>query len=180
MSDDVKSPQPDEKPVVDEIEAMDFEYECNEWGWGFCHLSDEALSKAGQLHTIRFLDLFEACDRESATDEGLSHIASNRSLVSLRLGPGITDDGLAHIAGLSQLEELRIDSAEDVTDDGMQHLAGMQNLKKLSVQFTQVGDDGARVIARLPKLTELFVEGSAITKKGLAALAKALPGCTIS
>src|SRR4051794_12916518 len=101
-------PLPDERPVIAELERAGYEFERDRWGWGFHHLNDQALQRVRRLRTIAFLDLFEECDVGGVSDEGLAHLADNRSLVSLRLGPGITDDGLAHLAGLTQLEELRL------------------------------------------------------------------------
>src|SRR5262245_51266963 len=112
----VHDPLPEERPVVDQIVALGFEESGDTDGWGFYHLSDEALALVPQLKTIRFLDLFEACDMGRATDAGLAHLATATSLTTLRLGPGVTDLGLAAVAGFVNLRELRIDSADGVTD----------------------------------------------------------------
>jgi hypothetical protein len=197
-------PLPDERPVIEELERSGYEFERDRWGWGFHHLNDQALRRVRRLRTIAFLDLFEECDVVGVTDEGLAHLTDNRSLVSLRLGPGITDDGLAHLAGLTQLEELRLDSAEAVTDSGMEHLAGLTNLEALSLQYTRVGDAGverlaglsrlrelvlyhtgvtdavAPTLAKLTRLERLYVGETGITEKGLETLKAALPRCEMA
>jgi hypothetical protein len=197
-------PLPDERPVIAELERAGYEFERDRWGWGFHHLNDQALNQVRFLKTIAFLDLFEACDVGVVSDGGLAHLADNRSLVSLRLGPGITDDGIAYLAGLIQLEELRLDSAEGVTDRGMQHLARLSNVEVLSLQYTQVGDVGVErlaglsrlrelvlfhtritdaavpALAKLTRLTQLSVGQTALTKKGIRALKAALPRCEVA
>ena len=196
-------PLPEERPVIENLEQAGYEFEVDYPGWGFHHLKDKALQQIRKLKTIAFLDLFEECDVGGVTDKGLAHLADNRSLVSLRLGPGITDEGLAHLAGLVQLEELRLDSAEAVTDEGMRHLASLTNLKVLSLQYTQVGDAGVERLAglgqlrelvlfhtrvtdaavstlvRLTRLTQLSLGQTAVTKKGIRALRAALPQCKV-
>jgi hypothetical protein len=199
-----KKPLPEELSVIEELKRADYEYEVDEPGWGFHHLNDDALAQVRKLKTIAFLDLFEKCDSGGVTDQGLAHLAQNRSLVCLRLGPGITDEGLTHLADLVQLEELRLDSAEAVTDAGMRHLAKLTNLEVLSLQFTQVGDAGLEQLAglsrlrslvllstrvtdaavptliRLRSLTELEIGMTGITKKGLETLRAALPECSVT
>jgi hypothetical protein len=197
-------PLPEERPVIEKLEQAGYEFEMGTPGWGFHHLKNRALQEVRRLKTIAFLDLFEECDVGGVTDKGLAHLADNRSLVSLRLGPGITDRGLAHLAGLVQLEELRLDSAEAVTDEGMRHVAGLTNLDVLSLQFTQVGDAGvARLaglsrlrelnlfhtrvtdavvvaLAKLTRLAELSIGQTGVTSKGIQALRAALPGCKVA
>lgn len=201
--DGVNEPLPDERPVIAELERAGYEFESDRWGWGFHHLNDQALRQVRQLKTIAFLDLFEECDAGGVSDDGLAHLADNRSLVSLRLGPGITDDGLAHLAGLTQLKELRLDSAEAVTDKGLLHIAGLINLEVLSLQYTQAGDAGVGRLAGLSRLQELIlfhthvtdavvpaltkltrlehlsVGGTALTQKGVRVLKEALPKCKV-
>src|SRR5947209_1129190 len=131
-----RKPLPDERPVIEELERAGYEYDVDRPGWGYHHLNDRALKQVRRLKTVAFLDLFEKCSGGEVTDKGLAYLADNRSLVCLRLGPGITDKGLARLAGLLQLEELRLDSAEAVTDRGLESLSGLTNLRALSLQYT--------------------------------------------
>lgn len=164
-------PLPDEQPVIDELVRAGYEYEVDYPGWGFHHLKDDALESVRRLKTIAFLDLFEECDVGGVTDNGMAFLADNRSLVCLRLGPGITDAGLAHLYDLTQLEELRLDSAKDVSDNGMKCLSGLVNLQVLSVQFTQVGDAGLEHLVGLSQLNELALDYTQVTNAGLRHLA---------
>src|SRR5258708_36875365 len=107
-----RKPLPDERPVIEELERAGYEHNVDRPGWGFHNLNDRVLKQVRRLTTIAFLDLFEVCASGKVTDKGLAHLADSRSLVCLRLGPGITDKGLAHLAGLTRLGELRLDSAE--------------------------------------------------------------------
>jgi hypothetical protein len=164
------NPLPEERPVIDEIVSLGFEFEKDEPGWGFCHLDNRALKQVKSLKSIAFLDLFEVCDTGGVTDKGLENLANNRSLVRLRLGPGITDAGLLHIAGLLQLEELRLDSAEDISDSGMKHLKHLNKLEVLSIQFTQVGNEGLAALSHMVQLRELVLCNTKITDSGIGHL----------
>lgn len=166
------SPLPEEQEAVAVLADQGFEWECDEWGWGYHHLDDAALPQVKRLRSIAFLDLFEVCDMGGVTDDGLANLVGNTSLICLRLGPGITDAGLAHLAGLTQLTELRLDSAEDVTDAGLSHLNRLAKLETLSVQFTKVGDRGMGEVTHLPNLKRLEVNNTRITDIGLGHLAR--------
>ena len=163
-------PLPEEAPVIAELEAAGFAVEVDEVGWGYYHLSDQALQLVPQLLTIAFLDLFESCEAGETTDAGLASLTGNTSLRVLRLGPGITDAGLAHLAGLTQLRRLRLDSAGGITDAGMGSLRNLTRLEGLSLQYTRVGDAGVAALAELPSLTELELEGTLITDGAVRSL----------
>src|SRR6478609_7504736 len=111
---------PDEQTLIAKVEKAGASFEKNEWGWGFFHAGDKALKLAKGLASIRFLDLFEACDAEEVSDEGLAHVENMTSLHYLALGPGVSDAGLVHLAKLKELRELRLDNARDVTDQGLE------------------------------------------------------------
>lgn len=164
------SPLPKERLAVAALKAAGFEWTCDVWGWGYFHLDDKALVHVKKLSSIAFLDLFEACDMDRVSDEGIANLARNKSLICLRLGPGITDAGLAHLKGLTQLTELRLDNAESVTDVGVKYLKRLRNLESLSLQYTKVGDAAMREIAHLIKLKVLEVNHTGVTDEGLTFL----------
>ena len=198
-----QKPLPDELEIVVGLEAEGYEWECDEWGWGYHHLKDDALEMILKLRSIAFLDLFESCEGGGTTDAGLAHLTGNTSLICLRLGPGITDAGLVHLEGLTQLTELRLDNADGVTDAGMQSVVRLKNLDNLSIQFTGVGDAGLETLRELShlqhlevaatkvtdasiprliqfqKLTRLTVTYSGVTPQGIELLRSALPLCRI-
>lgn len=200
-------PLPEERPIIEELERAGYEFEIDRWGWGFHHLKDSALQLVRQFKTIAFLDLFEAGDAGEVTDQGLSYLADNRSLVSLHLGPGVSDDGLAHLVGLTQLEELWVHTGEEdklqLTDRGMLYVAKLNKLESFSLGHSSVGDAGVELLTDLThlrdmglgssnitnaviptllnfkQLTNLDVEYTALTENGIKKLKTALPNCKI-
>ena len=167
---DLNRPRPEELATVQALKDLEFEYGVDSWGWGYHHLSDEALALVPKLTTIKYLDLFESCDGSETTDAGLAHLAGNTSLVCLRIGPGITDAGLAHLAGLTQLTELRIDSADGVTDTGMASVGRLTKLENLSIQFTGVGDAGIEALHALTQLRNLEIAATKVTDAAIPRL----------
>jgi hypothetical protein len=168
----VPAPGSAEQPIADALAKAGFIVEVNAYGWGYYNLTDAALAQAGQLQSIAFLDLFESCDSGEVTDVGLVHLARNRSLASLRLGPGITDVGVAHLAGLTQLKDLRLDSAANITDGAMTTITKLVALQTLSLQYTQAGDAGLAKLSMLPHLKELVLSATLVTDAGLSTLSR--------
>src|SRR5262249_55946045 len=167
----------EEQALIARIEKAGASLEENQWGWGFFHAGDKALKLAKGLVSIRFLDLFEACDAEEVSDEGLAHIESMTSLHYLALGPGVSDTGLIHLAKLKELRELRLDNARDVTDRGLESLKKLTKLQSLSLQYTDVAGPGLIHLAGLKQLRELNLEGTPVGREAVDALQKALPKC---
>src|SRR5262245_58681255 len=92
----------EEQALIARVEKAGASLEKNQRGWGFFHAGDKALKLAKGLASIRFLDLFEACDAEEVSDEGFAHI-ENTGLHYLALGPGVSDAGLIRLAKLKEL-----------------------------------------------------------------------------
>lgn len=168
-----------DKAIITRVNKAGASFETNEHGWGFVGASDKALKLLKGLAGIQFLDLFEACDADEVSDEGLAPIVGMHDLRYLALGPGISDKGLVHVAGLSELRELRLDSARDVTDAGLQHLKKLTKLTSLSLQYTDVSGAGFDALLRLKQLKEVNLQGAPVTQEAVEGLQQALPRCKI-
>src|SRR4029453_9661104 len=141
--------------------------------------TDETLKLVAKISSIQFLDLFETCDANEVTDEGLAQIGKITALRDLALGPGISDAGLARLSALSELRVLRLDSANDVTDEGLQSLKNMKKLLELSLQYTAVEGPGLNYLSGLKQLAELNLAGTPVPGEMCDSLQHALPQCRI-
>jgi hypothetical protein len=90
---------------------------------------------------------------------------------------------LSEVAKLSALKDLTI-WKEDLTDADMKHVARLRNLRSLVIQSdkhqslpgdypdtTRIGDDSLAILATMPSLEIVYLEGSHFSGRGLAALA---------
>jgi hypothetical protein len=90
---------------------------------------------------------------------------------------------LAEVAKLSSLEDLTI-WKEDLTDADMEHVTRLCNLLSLVIQSdkhqtlpgdypdtTHIGDGSLAILATLPRLQKVYLDGYHFTGRGLAALA---------
>jgi hypothetical protein len=85
---------------------------------------------------------------------------------------------LSAVSGLRSISDLVIWKA-DLTDEELQNLAPLTRLERLVIQSdkhvpetTQVGDASLALIAKLPRLEVVYVDGEGFTAAGLAELAK--------
>lgn len=82
--------------------------------------------------------------------------------ISLKGNRGLKDDDLRRITGLQSLEMLHLDDTT-IGDAGIGHLTDLPQLGYLNLVDTQVTDEGLSVIAGLPALTQLYLSRCAIT-----------------
>jgi hypothetical protein len=94
------------------------------------------------------------------------------------------DVDLAQVSRLASIRELTI-WKHDLTDQQFGHIARMRNLQELIVQSdrhaslpgdypdtTRIGDPSLAVVAGLPKLRRVYLDGTRFTPEGLASLAQ--------
>ena len=113
------------------------------------------------------------------TDEGLSHIASLKNVISLNLkGTKITDAGLKHISAMTELRELHLETTE-IGDDGVAHLKGLGELEYLNLYATNVTDKSLEQIAGFKKLKRLYLWQTDVSDEAVARLEEALPALSI-
>jgi internalin A len=63
-----------------------------------------------------------------------------------------------------------------ITDDGLKDLTALKSLQWLGLDETQITDSGLKPLAEMKELEVLFMPGAKrVTKRGVAALQKALP-----
>ncbi len=126
--------------------------------------TDSDLAYVARLRNLRSLYLLRAID---LTDAGLAHLAALGRLQKLTIIDDLqlTDRGLAAIGRLEQLEILRLDIPRGATDAGLAELAKLKNLTELRLSFR--GD-------------VLDYPGKHISRAGIEALRRAMPGCQIA
>lgn len=109
-------------------------------------------------------------------NEGIAYLAAAKNLKSLTLwGAGITDEGLVHLHDLERLEVLGLGS-NSISAAGLRRLGELPALNELYLQSTTIDDAGLQELVQLPwlqHLTELAVDGTQITSKGVESLVAA-------
>jgi hypothetical protein len=93
------------------------------------------------------------------------------------------DVDMEQVSRLTAIRELTI-WKEDLTDDMFRPIANLRKLRKLTIQSdmhqslgdypdtTHLGDPSLSLIAQMPRLEQLYVDGMGFTAEGLAALAE--------
>jgi hypothetical protein len=113
------------------------------------------------------------------TDDGLELLARLPNLKSLQIRWGsLSDQGLQRIAACRDLTELRLHDCE-LPNDGLAHFADT-NLSVLVLNACTVGDEAIPHLARLGRLTYLYIYDTSITSDGAAKLREALPNCAVT
>lgn len=129
---------------------------------------------------IECIDMSEGRVTSSDLPAFVEMIAGISSLVAFAIYfDGFADSDLEHVSKLPHLEELIISSCK-VTDKGMKHVAKMSTLSKLDIKSCEgVTDAGLRHLTKLSALKLLKARRTGVTKRGVAAFRKAVPGCTV-
>ena len=81
-----------------------------------------------------------------------------------------TDDGLALLEKLPTLEDVNLETSENITEAGLAHLKGPAKLQRLSLCSTQTNDASLAQLAGLTELEELLLSSNRITDAGLVHL----------
>lgn len=105
------------------------------------------------------------------TDKDLAALAEMKNLRFLDVShnPNVNDAGVAALAGLDNL--LRLDlTATNVTGQGFKGRADMVSLEHLTLTDCPVNNESLAAIPRYPKLTQLFLDNTAVTDAGLMGL----------
>ncbi len=115
------------------------------WGPGLAELS-----RLPRLERLSLWGTTGITDRHITYLEGLTQL---KSLTLWGTSTPLTDATLASISKLTHLEELYFIRIETrFTDAGVGHLTRLPNLRKLSFTFLQVGAEGMRHLANMPRL----------------------------
>lgn len=142
---------------------------------GFNRIKGSGLRHLRGLRQLALLDL-SGNPLPGEALEPLGHLSRLKMLNLKRTR--VDDAGLAHLQGLSGLAVLDL-SETLVGDDGLARLKGLPGLAELRLFQTAVGDGGLKHLHGLQKLRQLDLRDTRVSRRGLAALARALPGCRL-
>ncbi len=136
-------------------------------GWG--------ITDAGLVNLARYQSLTTVSLANTAvSDAGLEHLSELSNLRALDLeGTNIRGPGLRHIAPLVDDWLSLKDTAAD--DAALAELKTAQHLQCLNLEDTAITDAGLVHLYGLPKLNLICLEGTQVTRQGIAALNKAMP-----
>jgi len=99
-------------------------------------------------------------------DEHLAPLANLKNLEKVQFRTigytQITDAGLAALAGLAKLREINLNGSVKVTDVGIGHFAKLTHLQKIDLGRTAVSAESAKVLGKLPALTEVQIVHSRV------------------
>ncbi len=82
----------------------------------------------------------------------------------------MTDALLEHVAGLEHITVLRLGGSKGVTDDGLRLLARLPHLRHLELDGCAITDRGLEVVRSLPELRSISLAWTAVTDEGAAHL----------
>lgn len=86
-------------------------------------------------------------------------------------GRKVDDAALRSLAGLKHLQKLSLDYTQ-ITDDGAVVLRSMPELQNLSLRYTNVSDRSAEHLAALPNLRTAYLTGTKMTDAAVDNLAR--------
>jgi Leucine-rich repeat (LRR) protein len=140
-------------------------------------ITDKSMETLSQLNKLREVTL--AFSRE-VSDRGVSYLGKLTNLEKLVLTdvPKLTGPGLLALQKTTKLRDLDL-SWTSVTDEGVKGLVKHPALERLVLEDCPISDESLKLIEAMPKLRELVVYGTKVTKTGTAALRKARPGLIV-
>jgi hypothetical protein len=149
-------------------------------------LEDTRITDAGTAHFARLQGLKEFAivahrDRrvvpvDTITEASLKNLVVGKDLNVLGLGVPITNEGLSFIAeNCPNLTHLEL-TASRITGKGLANLRPLKKLKRLVIFDNHSLDEAAiRELAYLPGLSSLWLRGTSVSPRGVAALKAELP-----
>jgi internalin A len=142
-------------------------------------LTDAGLQALRQMPGLNYLDLAGRQGTDAniwairMSDVGLDAILALKALRELRfsctsIGVGLEGTKFADVSYVS------------VTTGWLERMKALPNLEKLTLQgCDRLNDDSVRVLAAMPRLTQVDLKGSTVTEKGIATLKAAKPGIQV-
>lgn len=111
------------------------------------------------------------------SDAAFAFLAGNPDLQTLHLvcPDRLTDGVFVHLAGLAKLETLAISHSPRITGRGMAGSAWLASLKEVDFLYASLDAPSLRVLAGVPRLEHVKLEGTTITRDDLQVLV-AVPG----
>jgi len=130
--------------------------------------SDADLVYLRAIPEVELLDFFEC---HAVTSRGLEHLRPLTRLRTLRLTEsGVTD--LAPLQHLTSLEELNLDSLEQLEASSFRHLSALTNLRILEARSCRLTDEVLKHIGECKELRELELIFNEFSEQGLRQLLK--------
>jgi len=112
--------------------------------------------------------------RTAITD--LSPLRNLTELESLNVPATIGDHQLRHLESLTKLRRLSLETTQ-ITDDGVAHLRNLKQLVWLDIHKTNITDSCLHHLMGLPKLRYLQLQATRVSKTGFQQIEAALPEC---
>ncbi len=132
-------------------------------------VSDDELQHLSELPDLQSIDL-GGCN---VSIEGILRLRSSRKLKRLGLAdvrPPLDDKAIKRIVSAwPNLESISLDSS-DITDDGLFHVGKLRRLRYLNVSRTQITDKGLVPLAGLCQITTLHANNTKISDEGMVHL----------
>ncbi|HWA97848.1 MAG TPA: family 16 glycoside hydrolase, partial [Pirellulales bacterium] len=125
--------------------------------------------------TLRRLGIHAIDDKTAARVGGWTQLDN----LSVGASPRLTKAGFAELCDLTNLQYLGCTNGTPVADGWLIYLARMPRLTHLWLNQSQVTDQGLDQLAKLDKLTSLSLGGTKVTSAGIDKLRRALPACKI-
>ncbi|MGH7136470.1 MAG: leucine-rich repeat domain-containing protein, partial [Pirellulales bacterium] len=123
------------------------------------NVTNEGLKTIGKLAGLTRLDL----SGTKITGEGLVHLKELKKLKTLSLdSTDVGEADLAHLEPLQSLERLRLYTKHNTTDVAAEHLSRLKSLRDLT-DHLYVTDKGVALLARMPQLEQLLLNGEGVT-----------------
>jgi Leucine-rich repeat (LRR) protein len=155
-------------------------------------ITDEALTTIGSIRSIEYLNcaatgitdagidalrrLFRlqrlVLDETNISGEGLSKLVDVRRLAELSLFHCVrlSNSGLASLRTLDFLSSLNLGDCGQIVDQGLVHVRSLRGLTNLCLEGTAITDTGLRYIQELVALANLDLGWTAVTDEGVARL----------
>ncbi|MCC6231326.1 MAG: protein kinase [Verrucomicrobiales bacterium] len=109
------------------------------------------------------------------TETAFEFLAGNAELRTVHIAcpEAITDGVLVHLAGLRHLEDLAISHSPQFTGRGLAGSAWLGSIQKVDFLYATLEEESLRVLAACPRLEDVRLEGTSITREGLQTLLRA-------
>jgi len=135
-------------------------------------IEDDDLDALRGLSRVRDLRLYSC----NITGVGIENFPL---LTELRVERArVTDTGMACLAALPRLQFLDVSSSQ-ITGETLKHLSGAKWLEYLYAADTAIRDEHLPALSELKHLHTIHLDGTQVTKKGVARLREALPKAAI-
>lgn len=149
-------------------------------------LSDTQASDSSMRHMagLKNLEYLFMWDVRNVTDVGVAHLCELKRLRYIHLSSSqITDKSLAVFASLPEIEGLSL-QFNHFTDKGLEDVSRHEQLRTLHVcgereQKNRITDAGLKHLENLNMLTELGIQNTDVTPRGVEGFLRAVPGCKI-